>query len=57
VLVVPVKGFDGPTASRIKRWLKAGLRGYGLKCIEVRTARATEVKEAERTMEQPSAES
>lgn len=53
VLVVSLKGFDVPTAIRVKRWLKAGLRGYGLKCIEVRTARPSEIEQAERTMEKP----
>jgi len=52
VLVVSLKGHDVPTAVRVKRWLKSGLRGYGLKCIEIRTARPDEIEQAGRTMEQ-----
>ena len=50
VLVVPLKGSDVPMHHRVKRWLKAGLRSFGLRCVEVRTARATEVDQAKRTM-------
>lgn len=35
VVVVPRSG-DVPDAVRVRRWLKAGLRGYGLSCRLIR---------------------
>lgn len=45
VVVEPLED-EVPAAVRVKRWLKAGLRGYGLKCVEVRDAKAGEVEQA-----------
>jgi hypothetical protein len=28
-------GHEVPVAVRVKRWLKMGLRGFGLRCVEV----------------------
>jgi hypothetical protein len=38
VVVVPLKGFDGPAFGRFKKWLKAGKRWYGLECVDLRYA-------------------
>ena len=46
VLVVPVEGHEVPVEVRVKRWLKAGLRGYGLRCVRVRDAKAEEIDRA-----------
>ena len=36
VLVVrSLPGQEVPIESRVKRWLKCGLRGFGIRCIEV----------------------
>ena len=36
VVVFDVPGHDGTAATRLKRFLKAALRVYGLRCVECR---------------------
>ena len=38
VLVFDVPGHDGTAVSRLKRFMKAALRAYGLRCVELRLA-------------------
>lgn len=46
VVVVPLEG-DVPAGVRLKRWLKLGLRSYGLRCVEVRTPRKDELEQGQ----------
>lgn len=43
IVVVPLEDDEVPASVRVKRWLKAGLRGFRLKCVEVRTPTQDEV--------------
>ena len=45
VVVVVPEGDGAPAAVRVKRWLKAGKRGFGLRCVLVRDPTQEEVEQ------------
>ncbi len=47
IVKVRVEKGNAPGIVRVRRWLKAGLRGYGLRCVEAKPVESEQAQEVD----------